>query len=263
MINFSVLWYVLVGIYGLLIGSFLNVVIYRVPRSMSVAFPPSHCPNCDAKIKWYDNIPVLSYIILGGKCRNCKEKISIRYTLVELLNTALWLLCWFRFWKVNLLFAFISMIASSVLISVFFIDLENKIIPDRFNVIILVLGVVACFCKDGVLWYERLIGLGVGLAIFLLFYYGSILILKKEGLGFGDVKFVAVCGLLLGFKNVLLAITVAAILGSVILVTVSLIKKKDKDFEFPFAPFLAVGVFVAMTYGNVIIEWYLRLITGG
>ena len=138
---YLIVTYILAGLFGVCVGSFLNVVIYRVPNGMSIAFPASHCPKCNYELKWYDNIPVLSYILLGGKCRGCKECISPRYTAVELANMIMWLV----FWEKSIVFAVVAAIASSLMICVFFIDLEHKLVFDRFVVMIGVLGIVSVF----------------------------------------------------------------------------------------------------------------------
>lgn len=199
---YLVFTYILTGLLGLCIGSFLNVVIYRVPLGMSVVYPPSHCPKCDYKLKWYDNIPVLSYCLLGGKCRGCGEHISFRYTVVELANMLLWLASVFLFFSFDaygIIKTVCVMVLSSVLICVFFIDLEHKIIPDRFSVILAVLGVILTV-SDALLtdgrWTDHLIGFAVGGGFFLLIYYLALWIYKREGLGFGDVKLMAAAGTL-------------------------------------------------------------------
>ncbi|OQA66723.1 MAG: hypothetical protein BWY36_00854 [Candidatus Diapherotrites archaeon ADurb.Bin253] len=261
--------YVLSGIIGLCVGSFLNVVIYRVPLGMSLAKPSSHCPNCQYKLKWYDNIPVISYIILKGKCRSCKKNISIRYTIVEVVTMLLWLCAVLRFIDDSYIFTIIAMLAIVAFIAVFFIDLEHQIIPDRFNIMILLLGVIAIvsniFFKDNSLlidtipWQQRLAGLVFGGLFFLIFHYGSILILKKEALGFGDVKLVAACGLLLGIYNLFIAILVSSIIASVVLLIVRKKKNDKKDTEYPFAPFLIFGMTFAMFFGSYIVNWYISL----
>ena len=131
---YLIVTYILAGLIGLCVGSFLNVVIYRVPNEMSLSKPRSHCPKCDCVLHWYDNIPILSYIMLGGKCRNCKESISIRYTLVEILNMLLWILSVYLFYEVSIVYCIISMICCSLLICVFFIDLEHMLIFNRFSI---------------------------------------------------------------------------------------------------------------------------------
>ena len=148
---------VLTALLGLCVGSFLNVVIYRVPNGMSIAMPPSHCPKCGYKLKWYDNIPVLSYLILGGKCRSCKEPISPRYTIVELLNMLLWLLFALSFHD-NIFYLVVCCLAASTLVVIAFIDLEHMLIFDRFQIIMLALGVLAIFADPSVVWWERMIG---------------------------------------------------------------------------------------------------------
>ena len=150
--------YTLVAILGLCVGSFLNVVIYRVPEGMSVAFPSSHCPKCGYNLRWYDNIPILSYLILGGKCRKCREHISIRYTLVEIANMLLWLLSAILFWKESIVYACVAMIASSVLICIFFIDLEHMLIFNRFTLTIVALGLVAMFFDSYTTILDHVIG---------------------------------------------------------------------------------------------------------
>ena len=251
--------YVLAGVLGLCVGSFLNVVIYRLPNEMSLSKPSSHCTSCGYSLKWYDNIPVLSYLMLGGKCRKCKEKISPRYMFVELLNAILWLACAFLFAENDIYYAIISAILCSVLICVFFIDLKHLIIFDRFHIIILCLGIVAIFFDTFTVWYDHLIGMLAGGLVFLLLYFATILIYKKEGLGFGDVKLAFVVGLFLGWQKFLLAIIIATFLASVILLIVKAVKKKEKGAEYPFGPFISVGVITALLAGNYIINWYLSL----
>lgn len=261
--------YILTGIIGLSVGSFLNVVIYRVPLEMNVATPGSHCPKCSYKLKWYDNIPVISYIILRGKCRSCKEPISIRYTIVEVVTMLLWLAAVLRFIDESYIFTAIAMLAIVAFIAVFFIDLEHQIIPDRFNIMILVLGVLAlvanlvfknnALLNDGIPWEDRLLGLVIGGLFFLIFRYGSILILKREALGFGDVKLVAACGLLLGWKNLFVAILVSSVIASIVLLIVRKKKNDSKYTEYPFAPFLIFGMTFAMFLGTYIVDWYVSL----
>lgn len=248
--------YIMTAILGLCVGSFLNVVIYRVPNNMSVVKPASHCPYCKSEIKWYDNIPILSYLILGGKCRNCKTHISIRYTLVEIGNAILWLLCLLCFYNQGIVLSVLMMIACSVLLVVACIDLEHMLIFDRFQIMLFVLGILACiFCID-MAYIERIIGFFVGGGIMLLFYGVGYLLFKKEALGIGDIKLMAVCGLLIGYKNIILAIFIGAIIGAVVL---SILNRKEKNKEYPFAPFLCFGVLVALFVGNLIINVYFGL----
>lgn len=254
--------YVLSGLLGLCVGSFLNVVIYRLPHQMSLAFPPSHCTSCDYRLRWYDNIPILSYLLLGGKCRKCREHISLRYTLVELANTVLWLLCAVLFWEQSAVYACTAILVCSLLICVFFIDLEHMIIFDRFQILLALCGIVAVFFDGWTVWYDHLIGAAVGAVVFLGLYYGAIKVLGKEGLGFGDVKLAAVAGLLLGWQKLIFAMLIASVSASVVLLILRRVHGDEKQKEYPFAPFITVGMAVSLLFGNAVLSWYVQLIVG-
>ncbi len=250
------------GIIGLCVGSFLNVVIYRVPNGMSIAKPDSHCPKCKNPIKWYDNIPVLSYLFLGGKCRHCKEKISIRYTIVEIVNALLWVLSVVMFWKQSIFFSILVALACSVLICVFFVDLEHMIIPDSFNIALLLIAIAGLFANfdkhNG--WESKLLGFALAGGLFLVLHYGCIILLKKEGLGGGDVKLMAVCGMLLGATYSLIAILFASVIASLVLIFIKGVKHYSRDKEYPFAPFLVIGILLALFFGYYIYTGYMELI---
>lgn len=255
--------YVLTGVLGICVGSFLNVVIYRVPNGMSLAFPASHCPACNYALKWYDNIPVLSYIILGGKCRSCKARISPRYAAVELANMLLWLLAVLVFWERSPVLAVIAALASSLMICVFFIDLEHKLVFDRFVIMIGILGIVSCFFDPAYGWLSHLIGGAVGFISFFGIAWAFEKLRGIEGLGGGDIKLTAVCGLLLGWQRLLLSVLVASVSASIVLLILSRIKndpENGESAEYPFAPFLTFGFALAMFFGEAIIEWYLTAI---
>ena len=252
--------YVLSGILGLCVGSFLNVVIYRVPNGMNLAKPDSHCTTCDYSLKWYDNIPVLSYIMLGGKCRKCGQRISPRYMIVEIVNAILWLLSVHLFWEQNPVYAVLCAIILSTLICIFFIDLEHLLIFNRFIIIVGVAGILAIFFDGYTEWYDHLIGAAVFGGGFALIYYCAIWILKREGLGFGDVKLALVAGLLLGWQKMLLGMLIASVSASIILLIIRRVRGDEEGHEYPFGPFLAVGIGGAMLFGEPIIEWYLSLL---
>ena len=266
------LLYFYTAVIGLCVGSFLNTVVYRVPRSMSIINPRSHCTHCGERLRGYDNIPVLSYLVLGGRCRFCGGKISLRYPVIELLNMLLWLICLKRFDERSLLFAFVAMAACSVLICIAFIDYEHMTIPDVFNFLLLGIGIAALFTRDGIPWIDRLIGCIGALAFFLLFFYGTLWIMKREGLGGGDVKLMTAAGLLLGWKSVFIAIFIATVSACFVMIPYqkkafkqrSGVKqdeamKGNKSREFAFGPFLVFGVLVAMFFGRDIMAWYLGL----
>ncbi len=251
--------YVLSGIIGLCVGSFLNVVIYRLPKNMSLSKPNSHCPACKYELRWYDNIPVISYVILGGKCRKCKKHIPFRYTAVEIANAVLWFLCAIMFWEKNIPLALIYMTVSSVFICIFFIDLEHKIIFDRFQLIILGLGALSIFFDKDYGWVSHIIG---GISGFLLFYLIAYLferIAKKEALGGGDIKLAGVVGLLLGWERLLFGLLAATVPAAIIMLILSR-SKEGESREFPFAPFLTAGFGISMLFGTQVIDFYLSLL---
>lgn len=254
---YLVVTYILAGIVGLCVGSFLNVVIYRVPEGMSVVRPASHCPKCGYVLRWYDNIPILSYCLLGGRCRSCREPISFRYTAVEAVNTIFWLLC-VKHFHGNILYCFVSMAALSVCICVFFIDLEHSIIPDRFQIILAVLAVAAVLLDTGYSWISHLIGFLAATVVFLAVGLTVSRKMGREALGGGDVKFAMCAGLLLGWQKFLLMMLVASISGSVLMLAKK--KREGESCETPFAPFLTSGMAIAVLYGDQIIHWYCTLL---
>ncbi len=251
--------YILAGIVGLCVGSFLNVVIYRVPKGMSIASPGSHCTSCGYELRWYDNIPVISYLILGGKCRKCKSHISFRYTAVEIANAALWVLCVHLFFKESVWLACIYALVFSVFICIFCIDLEHKLIFDRFQIMLLVLAIVSIFFDKSFGWLSHLIGGAIGFVLFFLVGWVFEKVCKREGLGGGDVKLAGVAGLLLGWERLLLALLLATIPAAIIMSVLSR-GKEGEERRFPFGPFLVFGFAVAMFFGADIINWYMSLV---
>ncbi len=250
--------YILTGLYGLCVGSFLNVVIYRLPNNMNLAKPGSHCTTCGYQLRWYDNIPVISYLILGGKCRKCKEHISFRYTVVELLNAALWLLAAWLYFEGSPLYSIAVMIFCSLLICIGFIDLETMYIHDILVYLLGVPVVMACVADYHII-VDRLIGVAVGGGLFLLVWLVFKFLMKKEGMGIADVILMAFIGAFLGFKATVFAVLIAGVVGCAILVPMQFISKKERDTEYPFAPFLTFGAVVAQFAAEPVIEWYLGL----
>ena len=244
-------------LFGSVIGSFLNVCIVRIPGKLSIVLPASHCPACKTPIAWHDNIPLCSYILLGGRCRYCKAPISLRYFIVELLTpcvlVALYL--WFGLSPaLPVAFAF-----SAALIVVTFIDLQHQIIPD----VITLPGIVLCFaCSFIVPWTrpaQSLIGILVGGGVLYLFAAGYELLAKKEGMGGGDIKLLAMIGAFLGWKGALVALILGALGGSIIGILVMLLRGKNLKYAIPFGPFLSFGAFCALLSGEQLINLYLAL----
>ncbi len=250
----------LVFVFGAVFGSFINVLIYRIPRKMSLLKPPSTCPNCLTKIRYYDNIPILSFIILKGRCRHCRTKISSRYPMVELSAGLLAVLAIFVFGVTPK--GGIAVFLTFIFIAVFFIDLEFTIIPDVFTLPGTVLGFCLSFIPGGfVSWKQSLIGLIVGGGVFLLVGLLGEFIFKKEALGFGDVKFAAMLGAFLGWQNLLLILVLASFLGSIVGITmIYLSGRKDKSSYIPFGPFLTISAWLAIYTGDIIIMAYRRFI---
>lgn len=240
----------IIFVYGIIIGSFLNVLIYRIPLKENIAVERSHCMKCGKQIKWYDLIPLVSYIILRGKCRNCGEKISKQYPLVEAINGCGYVLI---FWIHDL--SWLSILCSlvfSILIVITVIDWRTYEIPPSLNLAIGVLGVIRIILDmDNLL--EYLIGF-CSVSGFLLLLF---LLTRGRGIGGGDIKLMAAAGLFLGWKNIILAFALGAILGAVI--HPILMKVKDKERMLAFGPYLSAGIFIAMLFGNPLITWYLSL----
>lgn len=251
--------YVLFALLGLCVGSFLNVVIYRVPIGMRLDKPDSHCPKCNYKLRWYDNIPVLSYIILGGKCRKCKQKISFRYTAVEIANMLAWILSVYVFWRVSIPYAVLSALTLSVLICVFFIDLEHMLVFDRFIIILGALGIFTTIFEFQYKWWSHLIGAAAGFMLFYGVYLIFYLIMKKEAMGGGDIKLALVMGLLLGWERLALSLVIAFVSAAIILVILRRVRGEERGAEYPFAPFLCIGFAIALYFGKDIIDSYLSL----
>ncbi len=255
--------YLIVSLFGLIVGSFLNVCIYRIPRGLSIIIPSSRCPSCNTPIKPWDNIPIVSYIFLGGKCRFCKARISLRYPLVELLNAIMYALILWRFdfgWHTVIYFVF-----SSSLIVITFIDLDFQIIPDKITLSGIPIGFLVGsfllpdpFARSSLLGMkESLIGMITGFGLFYLIALIGSAIFKKEALGGGDVKMMAMVGALMGWKTVLLTTFLGSLTGSIVGVLLMVLKGKDRKAQLPFGPFLALGTIITLFYGQEILSWYL------
>ena len=235
-------------IFGLCIGSFLNVCIYRIPKDENITTTRSHCMACGNVIKWYDLVPVFSYIILGGKCRHCKTKLSAQYPVIELLNGLLYCLI-FAIKGLTVESALICFL-SSALIVIAVIDWRTYEIPFGLNVFIACIGVI-----NAIFDYRNLVSYLIGAVcvsgFLLILYY----LTKGRGIGGGDIKLMAAAGLFLGWKNIILALVIGCILGSII----HLIRMKVSKAEhvLAFGPYLAAGIFISSLWGNELISFYL------
>lgn len=245
--------YLVVLITGLCIGSFLNVCIYRVPLEESIAFPGSHCFNCGYELKWYDLVPVLSYALLMGKCRKCKEKISMQYPLIEIANGLLYVAVFFKFgYSIDTL-KFMTLVSLMIVIGM--IDFKTKYVFTSTTIVGVIVGIVFIivnwiitkeFPKDNV------IGAIVGFVpIFLI-------VVTTHGMGEGDADIALLCGIFLGAKQTAIMLFFAIILGGIVAGIILLLKLKDKKGEMAFGPYLAIGSIISLFFGNELLNMYLN-----
>ncbi|MCB4790758.1 MAG: prepilin peptidase [Elusimicrobia bacterium] len=235
-------------IFGLIAGSFANVCIYRIPNNLSVVKPRSFCKNCKNRIAWYDNIPVLSFLVLSGKCRHCKEKISLIYPFIEILTGILFILLGWRFmYQPASLFVYSLFTVLLVIIAV--IDYQYQIIPDILSLCILILGISFCFFNRelGTNWQMRFLNSILGGVVsagclFVVGYLGT-MVLKKDAMGGGDIKFILAAGTLVGLKKAFLTIFFASIIGSIIGLMLIVLKKNKRNEYIPFGPFLSLAAY--------------------
>ena len=250
---FSDAWIVsaLAGLVGLMIGSFLNVCTLRWPEDESVVFPGSHCPKCGEPIRWYDNVPVLGYVLLRGRCRACREPISLQYPLVELATGLVWM---GMFSYAGLSFeALRGTLLLTILFGIALTDARFYIIPDQFSLGGLVLGLGLAFLPGGIDALDALIGAIVGFGLLGSVAVVGRWILKKDAMGLGDIKMMAMVGAFLGWAGVLLTVFLGALLGAVIFGPISYKTKK----LVPFGIFLAAAAAISYGFGSEIIDWYL------
>ena len=239
---------IIIFLIGAAIGSFLNVCIRRIPAGESLVLPASHCPQCLHPIRSYDNIPLISYLILRGKCRNCGARISLQYPLVELLTAILALLL---FWKFGLSLKFLlTFIFAGVLVVITFIDLEHQIIPDVLTLPGIPLSLLAAVLGMGVPLLDAALGLLFGGGILYAIAFGYQLIAKREGMGGGDIKLLAMLGAFCGWKSLFFILLVSSFLGALVGITVMLIKGKDMKYAVPFGPFLSIAALAYLFWGS-------------
>jgi leader peptidase (prepilin peptidase)/N-methyltransferase len=238
---------------GAIIGSFLNVCVHRLPRQQSVAWPPSACPNCGHMLAWYENIPVLSYLVLRARCRKCRASISARYPIIEAL-TALMFLVGMWYYGPSLLLAQ-RLLFGCVLIVLFAIDLEHQLLPNVLTLPGIVVGFLfSLITEPG--WQASLIGIGLGGGLLFAVAEAYYRIRKEEGLGMGDVKMLAMIGAFLGWKLTIVALMMASFTGSLVGIGVLASGRGGMKFALPFGTFLALGAAIAATVGQGLLEWY-------
>ena len=245
----------IIFIFGMCIGSFLNVCIYRLPTSKSIADPPrSICPSCNSPIRFYDNIPVLSYIWLKGRCRNCDVPISFRYPMVELMNGIVAMGLLFKFGLSLESLVYFVFISSLLVIT--FIDLDHQIIPDIITLPGIPMGIVASFALPTISFKASALGLLIGGGSLWFVAWAYNLIARRDGMGGGDIKLLAMIGTIIGWKGVIFTIFASSVMGSCIGITMMLIKGKNMKYAIPFGPFLSIGAIAYVFFGSQIIAWY-------
>ncbi|MBR4085024.1 MAG: prepilin peptidase [Lachnospiraceae bacterium] len=245
-----ILLYIIVFTYGLLIGSFLNVLIYRIPKKENIAIVRSHCMKCGYQLRWYDLVPLFSWIFLGGRCRQCKEKISFQYPLIEAVNGVFYVVVFYHYGLSieSLLYCLLF----SALLALSVIDFRTYEIPVGFNYFILILGLIR-LVTDLQNWSTYCIGFLVVSG----FLYLLVILSGGRAMGGGDVKLMATCGLLIGWKLIILAFFVGCVLGSVI--HVIRMKVSKQGHVLAMGPYLSMGIAIAVLYGEPFLNWYLNM----
>ncbi|WP_457600657.1 prepilin peptidase [Hydrogenivirga sp.] len=245
--------YLAVFLLGLVLGSFYNVLIYRLPRNVSVVFPSSHCPECKHRISWYDNIPIVSYLILRGRCRHCGAKISLQYPLVELSSGLLALYSYYK-WGLSpealIYYAFFSALLVASLI-----DLKFFILPDVITLPGIVLGLGSSFLRSDITPVQSVVGALTGFAIPFAIYIYYVKLRKMEGLGFGDVKLLAFIGSVTGVYGVFTGLFLGSLFGLVFALP-SIVRNRNTQFVIPFGPFISLGCFVGVVFKERILSFF-------
>ena len=248
---------ILIFAWGLCIGSFLNVCIYRLPEAQSIIHPRSSCPKCRNPIRFYDNIPIISYVFLRGQCRHCGTKIALRYPMVELLTGCFALGTYLKFgptWASLIYFVFIA-----ALIVITFIDLDHRIIPNVITLPGIPIFVAASLLIPDLSLIDSLIGVIAGGGSLLMVAWIYKLITHKDGMGLGDIKLLAMIGALVGWQGILMTIFVASATGTLAgILHMVQVRQKNMKLAIPFGPFLATGALVYIFWGEAIIRWYIN-----
>lgn len=248
--SLTALMYILAFLFGITVGSFMNVCILRIPAHESIVTGPSHCPRCGKKLKWYELIPIFSFLALRGRCSNCKLPISAQYPIIEAVNGILWLLIFYVLGFSP--YAVLACLMVSALFVLSVIDVRTREIPQGINVFILVLAITAALI-DRQNFTSHIIGFfSISVPLYLI-----LIITRGKGIGGGDIKLMAVCGLFLGWKLVVLAFFIGCLAASIVHLFLMAAKKADRSLSF--GPYLSAGIFLALLWGNLIIDCYLSL----
>ena len=245
------------AVIGACVGSFLNVCVYRWPADLSVISPPSRCGSCGTPIRWHDNVPVLGWMMLRGRCRACGEKVSLQYPLVELATALLWVMAVLRFeatWQ-----ALVVALFFTILLGIALSDAKTYIIPDQFTLGGAAIGFALSFAPGGISWQQSLIGAGLGFGLLWVIAVVGEWAFKKPAMGGGDIKMMLMVGAFLGPWSVLLTLFLGALFGTLIFAPISM--KTGKLV--PFGIFLALGAAITEPFGQLLIDWYVRNFLSG
>ncbi|HEY7172265.1 MAG TPA: prepilin peptidase [Vicinamibacterales bacterium] len=249
-----VLAIIVAGLFGALIGSFLNVCIYRLPLGKSIVWPGSACPGCKRELAWYENIPIVSYAVLGGRCRSCRVRISPRYPIVEAITAAMFAgALWY--YGPTALFAS-RILFGCALIVLFAIDLEHQLLPNVITLPGIVIGFVFSLITDPG-WLDSLIGIALGGGVLWAIAEGYYRIRREEGLGMGDVKMLAMVGAFIGWQLTLVTLMMASFAGSIVGLLLIASRRGSMKYALPFGTFLAMGAVLAATIGPAVVDWYV------
>jgi len=249
---------VFVFVFGLCIGSFLNVCIYRLPVSKSIVHPRSMCPSCGSPIRFFDNMPIISYVFLQGKCRQCKTKIPLRYPIIELLGGLFALGSYLKFGLTLDAVIYFVFIASLLIVT--FIDLDHRIIPDSITLPGIPICLAASLVLSDTTFVDSILGIIAGGGSLFLVAWTYNLITKKEGMGGGDIKLLAMIGAIIGWKGVLFTIFVSSLVGTLTGLAVMAQTRKGMKLAVPFGPFLSIGSIAYIFFGPQLVMWYVNLL---
>jgi len=245
------------ALFGAVIGSFLNVCIHRLPRDTSIVWPASACPACGRALSWFENIPIVSYAVLGGRCRTCRAPISMRYPIVETLTAAMFAMAWWYYGPGPLLVS--RLIFGCALIVLFAIDLEHHLLPNVITLTGIIIGFLLSFTTDQPGWRSSLIGIVAGGGVLFLIAEGYYRVRHEEGLGMGDVKMLAMMGAFLGLPLAILSLMIASVAGTIVGLALIVTGRGTMKYALPFGTFLAIGAAVSAAAGQEILRWYFRL----
>ena len=246
-------------LFGAVVGSFLNVVILRLPdKEQSIVFPASHCPQCSTPLHWYENIPILSFLVLRGKCRTCNKKISCQYPIVELCMGLLSAALLFHY-GVSFEFAFYFLFSAALLV-IIFIDIHHQLIPDVISLPGIVIGFAGSFLNSTVSWQQSAFGILLGGGVLYAIALGYYLLTKRDGMGGGDIKLLAMIGAFLGWQSLLYVIFASSLLGSIVGIAAMFKQRKGGQTRIPFGPFLSLAALSWIFFQQSILKlWQLYL----